>query len=334
MIMPREKKRFTIGVDVSKLTLDVSLFSGPGFIEHTKISNTETEIAKTLIRLKKEYKCTNRNAIICTERTGIYNNFLRNVSLKKKYRYWEEHSPNIKLFLGIKKEKNDRADSIKIAKYAEKFPERFKQYEPERDCIMQLKTFWNFRKKLIDIKKMLQINRTEFNHFGRYVPPSSIEISNVIEQELIQVMEKMQDILKRDEQLHRIYSILISIPHVGNILAIHMIIVTNEFTKFENPKQFSSYIGTAPFSNRSGTSKNRRSKISFNSPCETKSLIHICLLPLAKDSVKTQLSIYYKQKITLGKHPLLALNASKNKLIRVIFHCVKNDVNYCSPLGL
>ena len=49
--------------------------------------------------------------------------------------------------------------------------------------------------------------------------------------------------------------LLKSVEGVGSVVAMNMIIATEAFTRFDNPRQFNCYVGVAPFAYTSGTSQ-------------------------------------------------------------------------------
>jgi transposase len=76
--------KYLLGIDVSKLTLDIALIYQDHPVRSFKIKNTEDEIKNFLSDLKKEYGFRYSEIVLCAEQMGVYNNYLINVILKKK----------------------------------------------------------------------------------------------------------------------------------------------------------------------------------------------------------------------------------------------------------
>ncbi|MDR0511260.1 MAG: IS110 family transposase [Rikenellaceae bacterium] len=65
------------------------------------------------------------------------------------------------------------------------------------------------------------------------------------------------------------------IPGVGRVVALAMIIKTEAFTKFDNPRRFCTHAGIAPFAWDSGTSVHSGNKISHRANKDIKRLLHM-----------------------------------------------------------
>jgi transposase len=59
---------------------------------------------------------------------------------------------------------------------------------------------------------------------------------------------------KNDADLLRMFTLIVSIPAVGKITAMHFICYTNEFKTVKSGKQLSAYCGVVPFEHSSGKS--------------------------------------------------------------------------------
>jgi transposase len=137
----------------------------------------------------------------------------------------------------------------------------------------------------------------------------------------------MAEIVDHDEQLRELVGLITSVPQVGEIIAIEMIILTNEFRDITSPKKFACFCGIAPFSRTSGTSVNRKPKISPIGNKDMKKILHLAAIQSAKPG-KTSIKTYYARKVGEGKNKMSVLNAVRNKLVRVIFACVREKKPY------
>ena len=71
------------------------------------------------------------------------------------------------------------------------------------------------------------------------------------------------------------YDLLLSVPGIGNITAIYLIVCTNNFSGNILGKQLASYAGVAPFGNTSGTSIKKREKVHKMANKELKKILHM-----------------------------------------------------------
>ena len=73
-----------IGIDVSKLWLDLTLVKQGDVIFHMRVENTLSGIQLFIKKLKSEKDFQWELAVFCMEHTGIYNNHLLEFLGKKK----------------------------------------------------------------------------------------------------------------------------------------------------------------------------------------------------------------------------------------------------------
>lgn len=321
--------KFFIGIDISKLTLDFAVLSGEQVLEHCQIDNTVKAVTATLASLRKKFQCTPANSILCAEQMGPYRNFLVAGALKKKYKICLENPLHLKRSMGIARGKSDKIDAIRIANYAARHHAVLKIWEEPRPVIMQLKMLSSLRKRLLKAKRMFLNNQSMERHFIDKVNQKKLaEICSgsvtSITLDIKKVEKQIAQLVQEDERLRMLYSHITSVPFVGNIIAIELLICTNEFKYFSSPRKFASYCGIAPFTYSSGTSLNAKARISGYANKEMKSLIHIAAVGnlRRKDS---KLSMYYERKVKEGKHKFCVLNAMRNKIVHYVFACVNNN---------
>jgi transposase len=136
----------------------------------------------------------------------------------------------------------------------------------------------------------------------------------------------MQEIIKRDETLNHLYSLITSVDGVGPVLATEMIITTNEFKRFASASKFACYCGVAPFEHTSGSSVKGKTRVSKIADKHIKAILHIAALSSIK--MKGEIREYYLRKAAEGHKKMAVINAVRNKLIHRIFSCVLHDRPY------
>jgi len=99
--------RQTIGIDVSKLTLDV-------YIQTTKVHHQFTNDSKgfnQLISWLKKQKVTLDETLFCFEHTGWYCLLLSYFLYENQYAYCCVNAIEIKRSMGLRRGKSDKADA-------------------------------------------------------------------------------------------------------------------------------------------------------------------------------------------------------------------------------
>lgn len=69
---------------------------------------------------------------------------------------------------------------------------------------------------------------------------------------LKQVNRKIHDLLRRYNTTGGQYNLLVSIPGIGPIIAVWLLVYTEGFTRFANTRQLACFVGSAPFPRQSG----------------------------------------------------------------------------------
>jgi len=321
-----------VGIDISKLTLDVAVMKESDLVLTKKIENSEKGIKEFLATMKTDFRCTRGNTVYCAEQMGIYAKFLKEVFWRRKARICFETPLQIWLSLGIQRQKSDALDAMRIADYARKNAGTLKFWSPPRPCIERLRTLRSIRNKLLKMRGMLQstksvqsyfLNETGSKEIGKYTHASF----NAIKSDVKVIEEEMAEIVHHDHRLRELVELITSVPQVGKVIAVEIIILTNEFNDINCPKKFSSFCGIAPFARTSGTSVNKKPRISPMGNREMKRLLHLAALGSARPG-KSIFKAYYARKVGEGKNKMSVLNAVRNKLVRVIFACVKDRRSY------
>src|SRR5215204_1397619 len=119
--MKKQSGIFCIGIDVSKLTLDVSVVLIEGHFRHTRGSITVGNTVEGLMELKRWLKQQgvgfNETTKVVMENTGIYHRLLVSWVKKSGLRYCVDNAARIKWSLGITRGKDDKVDAQRIAMY-------------------------------------------------------------------------------------------------------------------------------------------------------------------------------------------------------------------------
>jgi transposase len=327
--MAKGASLFFIGIDVSKLTLDMAVLKEGVLLEQAKIANTVAAVSAFLADVKKRLGCTRFNSMLCAEQMGAYNNFLVAAVVKKKYLIVIENPLHLKRSLGLQRGKSDAIDAVRIARYLALHHAALKPWEAPRPVMQQLKLFSSLRKRLIKAKRMFANNAVMEKHFldrhmQQLMRAHSAQTVQAIASEIEGVERAMEKLIREDERLYHLYLLVISVPNIGVVIATELLLCTNEFKYFNSAKKFASYCGIAPFAYSSGTSIKGKAKVSRLANQEIKSLLHVAAIGSLrkKDSF---FALYYERKVKEGKHKLAVLNAIRNKLVHRIFACVLND---------
>lgn len=327
--MPKTKNyTYFIGIDVSRNKLDFAVMQANNFLFHREIKNITDDIQALIIELKQLPKFTVSKAIFGMEQTGFYSNHLLNSLKKIKANIVLENALHIRMSLGNIRGKHDKIDAIRIAQYVHKNRDNVKFYVPKRMIIEKLAHLSSLRNRLISISKALETPIKEqitFINKGINRQTSALCKDSIIsiKTDIVRIDESIMEIVNSDDLIKRLFTIITSVPCVGPVTAIQIIISTNEFKDISDPKKFACYAGVAPFKRESGLITGK-ARVSSMANKKMKALLHTCALGAIR--CFPELKEYYKRKTKIeGKPKMAVLNAVRNKLVLRIFTCVNQD---------
>jgi transposase len=322
---------YFIGIDVSKLTLDVAVLTDGNLVFEQRIENRPLTIRSFLNEFIKANQLSADQLLVCMEHTGIYNAAVLEVFWKKGIRICLEPALRIKQSQGMVRGKNDRVDAYRIASYAFKNCKELTFWKPARHVIQKMQTLLSMRERLIRAKIMLEVPLRELVGFVESslitdVATGSRSAINGIAKALKEVDKKLQELINQDPDIHKKVKQITSVPGVGQITAMNMIISTAEFTRITEAKKFACYAGIAPFEHSSGTSIRGKARVSKMANMTMKKLLHLAAMSAIQ--CDPELKTYYHRKVEAGKNKMNVINAVRNKLISRVFACINNDRPY------
>jgi len=319
------KYEIIVGIDVSKLNLDVVILktNDLGNHDYFQVENTESGIKKILKRV-------GGNVLFCFEHTGNYSVPLCCVLEEHNQDYWMAVALDIKRSKGIQRGKSDKADAKDIAFYAythmhnlklTKLPELdmqiIKLLLTERDKLVKAITIFGMTKESTSFLPKLVIKETE------KINQQTIKL---LKNQLAKVEQEIKKISTENDVISKQINLARSIPGVGVQTAINLVVKTQCFTAFQNSRQFACYAGIAPFEYSSGSSVRGKTKVSKIADIKMKALLSIAAVSAKKWD--PELNKYYHRKLAEGKNKMLVMNNIRNKMISRVFAVIKRETPY------
>lgn len=315
-----------VGVDISKLTLDVCLLH-ENKMQHFQIANDRRAIESFFNKLKIDPVAT----CIAMENTGRYNVKLLSVIATLNFVVYVIAPIHIAKSLGLVRGKNDKIDAARIARFAQKEYQDLTPWQPQRTVITELQMLLTERKRLVNIIKDLKTSVQELEVYEksfalRTALKSNKQMMKATEKNLEMIELALDEIINKDEQLKEQKAYITSVKGVGKVLCLYLIVRTNEFRNINEPRKLACYSGVVPFRNKSGTSINGRPRVSYYADKELKKLLHLSAMSVIR--LDEELKEYYQRKVAEGKNKMSVLNAVRNKLVHRICSVVNQKRNY------
>lgn len=107
------------------------------------------------------------------------------------------------------------------------------------------------------------------------------------------------------------------IDGVGKVVAL-MLIETEAFIRFDDPRKFCCHAGIAPFSYTSGSSQHSKNKVSHRANKNIKKLLHMAAVSVTHKR-DGELKDYYLDKVEKTKSKILIINALRVKNVARMF---------------
>lgn len=321
------KREWFIGIDISKKTLDVSIYDPKRkkSQQHFKVGNNKKGFTSLFKELKKEGVKLEK-AFVCLEYCGVYGLEI-GFYLEGKVEFCFCNPLHIKRSLGLTRGKNDKVDAFNIARFSYLFREELSASSMPSKTLLSLKTLMSERTrvtKAIVVEK--QVLKELKGQLGVAATKRSknrlkalLEDKKIIEKEILALIESEKEIAVN-------YKLITSITGISLVNGVMMILCTNNFEGITNPRSFACYCGVAPFENSSGTSVRGKTKVSQYANKRMKT----DLTNAARSAVvhDPELRIYYKRKMEEGKNHGTVMNAVKFKLITRVFAVIKRGTPF------
>ena len=325
------KKKYFIGIDISKDHLDVALLKAEELdvFEDKKVENDFkgfNSIQNWLSRQKVKLE----ECLFCMEHTGTYGLLLFAWLGQLGVDYCVEPGMKIKRSLGITRGKNDKVDARRIADYACTNKAKLKPFQMPSNLLLQIKQFLTYRDQQTKIKVSLKNSLKSHDQYQHVsgIKSISVEIQNQIaeyDQRIDGIDAQIIELIKTDETLKKNFDLATSVKGVGLVIAAFMLVTTNNFTSFENGRKYASYTGIAPFENTSGKYRGK-TRVSHLANKRVKTL-----LSNGANSARKwdpELRAYYTKKTGEGKKHNLVINSIRCKMVNRVFAVVKRETPY------
>jgi transposase len=321
-------KSYIIGVDVSKAKLDVHCHS---HYESLVITNNPGGFAKLLKWITKTVSEDFSSVMVVMEYTGIYSYRLEHFLHRHGIDYVKCSALDIKRSAGIKRGKSDSADCRMIARYGWQRREELHSMKPLSESQRYLQQLMTHRDKLVSDRASYQVRVKELKEqmqedVNEYVIASTSQVIQILSEQIKAITSQIEKLIESEKELLATYQLLKSVTGIGFASAVHLMITTENFKRFTDPRKLACYSGVAPFENSSGSSLRGKTKTSHLANKKLKSLLTMAAISAIQHDA--DLKAKYQQKLQEGKAKMCVLNIIRFKLIERTFAVVKRKTPY------
>lgn len=330
-----QKYTVFIGIDMSKEWFDACLLRQ----EHDE-SLPQVRLPNQADGFTKLLKWVSRSVgdhppqsqwYFCMEHTGLYTLplalFLEELGLT----YVLESPLRVHRSMGLKREKSDAADAADIADYAVRNYSKIKVRPLPSGILLQVQQLLSLRARLVRYRQGLSVAEKELkamtkSSINQLVVQANQPICELMSKQIKALDKTIKELLCSDSELKRLYELIISVVGIGPVCSAYLLVYTNGFTAFEKARQFTCYIGIAPFAHSSGKSIKLPDKVSFLANRRIKALISMAAVSACQHD--PHFRRFFKRQLDKGQKEGWIYNAVKNKLLYRVFAVVKRGTPY------
>jgi len=322
------KNKVIVGIDVSKKVLDAYILS----VKYTfTISNDPEGFAQLVEIVNHHLKGNTLEVVYCFEDTGRYSRPLAVFLQESQLEFIMLNALDLKRSLGIIRGKTDRKDARMIALYAWRKRDELSRTSLPGPTMDQLR-------QLLSLREMTIKHRTACKNSGQdlhdcyeegeneFVRGLLAEMCKDLDEQVQRIEERIYSTIESHPEVKANYTLLMSVRGIGKVLAAYLILLTQNFTRFTDPKKFACYSGIAPFEYSSGSSVRKKSRVHACANRQIKTLLN--LAAMSSIQLRGEYRTYYERRVEEGKSKMSTLNIIRNKLVFRAFAVVKRGTPY------
>ena len=332
-------KKIVVGIDISKEKIDASAIDvrdsqlGVVKLDYRVFENRPMGFRRMLVWAKHLIKGAGlEDVLFCCETTGGYDRCLCDYVCAKGLDIWREGALQIKRSMGVRKGKDDKADSLMIAEYAMRHMDKAVMYETPSETIRELKALLLYRHKLVQERTEKKVRMSHLEETAAKSKSMSFILRDArksvkaLDKSVKQCEKQILELIESDEELMKNYGHIVSVSGIGIVNATAFIAYSNNFKGIVTANKMASYYGVASYRNTSGTSVNKKGYVK----CYSNSLLKAYLTQAAEWTIKENgiYHDYYLRLKTAGKPYGVIINNARNKLIHLVYSLVANDTDY------
>jgi len=322
-----------IACDVSKATVDAAWFDEQRqrWFERSKIDNNRRGWRGLLNWLEKSSGQSRAAFTLAVEATGVYHrpfvDFAYGQGLRVIVTNPGRAAENARSHNRLNK--NDRLDARSLHGYGQELKKVF-EYEPDSSEINGLKAMLS-RLRQLDKDLTRERNRLEKCPYiaeSQALTASIRRLLKALEREKKLIQGEIDELIRSHPHLKHLQDLMCSTKGVGNVMSQWLLPLLYR-EQFTSARQLAAFLGLTPIHKRSGTSLNKRGRLSGRGNAYLRSRLYMPAVSAITHN--PELRGFYDRLIRRGKTEKQALTAVMRKLVHICYGVVKNDQPYRCP---
>lgn len=313
---------FTLGIDVSKNTLDVALFDGRKF-KTRKFQNNHAGIASLQDWL---VSAGAQGCAVGMEATGSYSESVACTLHDANYRVSVINPAQIAAFIQAQlgRSKTDALDARHIARFTALHQPV--QWQPPAQNVRILQALV---RRLDSLKDLLQQERNRLDTAHWSVQPSIQAVIDTLQAQIRALEGMIRDHIDRDPDLRRNRELLESIPGISHRTSAIVLSHIHALNRCRTSKQWVAYAGLDCAIRQSGTSLRHSGHISKRGSASLRSAMFMPAIVAARHN--PLVAPFASRLRAAGKPGLVMICAVMRKLMCIVFGVLKHQTLFTPP---
>ena len=317
----------TVGIDVSKATLDVIVMDETQQTAYIQLSNDGKGYAQLKRWLTKHDAA---GSVVCLEATGHYSDGVAEYLFEAGYRVSVVNPARIKGYAQsqMRRNKTDKLDARLIADFAR--TQSLEVWTPPPPELRELQALVRHLAALEETKQQCA-NRLREATAPLVISQLQAQLAFLADQ--IKALHKaIHDHIDQNPSLKRQRDLIASIPGLGDLSAAKLLAECRPLTNFDNVRQLVAFAGLNPTHHDSGSSIHKKAHIS---KCGNSAIRAALYMPaIVAKRHNPLLRTFAQRLLDQGLAPMAVVVAVMRKLLHLVFGVLKSgcpfDPNFAS----
>ena len=307
-----------IGMDVSKLTLDVILTDG--VISHfNRVENAPRGYQQLVTWLKSLGAA---KAHICLEATGQYGDHVAEHLHIQGYPVSVVNPAQIKHYGSskLRRNKTDIADAKLIAEFC--LREKPAIWKPPPASFKDLQALVRHLEDLQTTRQQ-EANRLGSGVRTAFILDSLKLLMIALDHQIQQTKQAIQDHIDQHPELKHRQDLLVTIPGIDRLTAAKLLGEIRDILGFENARQLGAYAGLTPRKFFSGTSVHHKARLSKTGNARLRQILY--LPAISAKHWNPIVHAFCDRLIASNHNPMEVIGAAMHKLLHLVYGVLKSD---------
>lgn len=318
-----------LGIDVAKNTLAVALL-GPKTPRKLQLPNSPAGATQLVRWLANQHV---QDVLACLEATGTYSEDIAQALQDAGIRVAIVNPARIAAYAksSLARNKTDPADALLIARFAQAEAANLTIWSPPDPALRELRGLVRHYEALQG-QRQAELNRQAA---GSHPPAVAVALEAHIaflDAQMAAIERDINDHLKGHPELRAQHDLLTSIPGIGSVTAVRILAEAGDLRRFEDARAVAAYAGLTPRQYRSGTSVQRKTRLSKIGNAALRRALYFPAIVAKKHNPVLQ--AFCARMAEHGLVPKAIIGAAMRKLLQLAYGVIASGQPFNAELAL